>query len=57
MEYHGNKNNFAQLKAEVAEQTATLRKHNFTFGEEKVAYQSDYSSGYSSIAPGLLLYI
>ena len=25
--------------------TATLRKHNFSFGDEKVLYQSDYARG------------
>ena len=30
---------------QVKEMTATLRKHNFSFGDEKVLYQSDYASG------------
>jgi len=49
MRYHGNENNFAKLKAEVKEMTATLRKHNFSFGDEKVAYMSDYQAGYGSV--------
>ncbi len=49
MRYQGNENNFAQLKAEVKDMTATLRKHNFSFGDEKVSYQSDYNSGYGSL--------
>lgn len=30
-------NNFAVMKDEVRSLTANLRKHNFSFGEEKVA--------------------
>lgn len=29
--------------------TATLRKHNFSFGDEKIDYQSDYNRGYGSL--------
>jgi hypothetical protein len=49
MEYKGNQNNFAKLKEEVQEMTATLRKHNFSFGEEPVLYESDYTRGYGSV--------
>lgn len=49
MKYHGNTNDFATLRKEVQEQTATLRKHNFSFGDETVAYQSDYQRGYGSL--------
>lgn len=49
MRYLGNENNFAKLKEEVKDMTATLRKHNFSFGDEKVSYQSDYNSGYGSL--------
>ena len=45
MAYHGNLNNFSKLKEEVKEMTATLRQHNFSFGDEKVLYQSDYNRG------------
>lgn len=51
MQYHGNENNFAKLKQEVKEMTTTLRAHNFSFGDEKVAYVTDYVSGYGSV-PG-----
>ncbi len=36
-------------KAEIAEQTAKLRKHNFSFGEEKIEYLSDQTRGYGSV--------
>eukprot|EP01038_Epipyxis_sp_PR26KG_P013503 gene13503-18117_t len=49
MQYLGNQNNFAKLKDEVKQMTATLRKHNFSFGDEKVSYQTDYNAGYSSV--------
>ena len=49
MRYQGNQNNFSKLKEEVKEMTATLRKHNFSFGDEKVAYESDYNAGYGSV--------
>lgn len=49
MEYRGNENNFAKLKEEVQQMTATLRKHNFSFGEEEVLYQTDYNRGYGDI--------
>jgi len=29
--------------------TATLRKHNFSFGEEKIEYVSDQTRGYGSV--------
>lgn len=49
MKYHGNTNNFSALKEEVAAMTATLRKHNFSLGDEKVEYQSDYNRGYGTV--------
>lgn len=49
MEYRGTAANFAALKEEVGKMSTTLRKHNFSFGEEKVTYQSDYNRGYGSV--------
>lgn len=49
MRYRGNENNFSKLKEEVQTMTATLRRHNFTFGDEKVNYESDYHAGYGSM--------
>lgn len=50
MKYHGSgMNDFAALRKEVQDQTATLRKHNFTLGDEKVSYESDYQRGYGSM--------
>lgn len=49
MKFHGNLNDFAALRKEVQEQTTTLRKHNFTLGDEKVSYESDYQRGYGSM--------
>ena len=49
MEYRGTQANFSALKKEVGAMSANLRKHNFSFGEEKVLYQSDYSRGYGSV--------
>ena len=40
---------FMKLKQDIAEQTASLRKHNFSFGEEKVEYISDQTRGYGSV--------
>ena len=51
MEYKGNQNNFSKLKQEVADMTATLRKHNFSFGEEKLSYVTDNMSLYASVPP------
>lgn len=45
----GVKNDFAGEKAKVQEMIATLRKHNFTLGDEKVDYTSDYTSGFGSL--------
>ena len=36
-------------KSEIAEMTASLRKHNFSFGEEKVEYITDQTRGYGSV--------
>lgn len=49
MRYNGNENNFSALKEEVRVMTEGLRKHNFSLGDEKVSYQSDYASGYGSL--------
>ena len=38
-----------QLKEEVQTLTANLRKHNFTFGDEKVEYISDSHRGFKPI--------
>ena len=40
---------FMKLKQDIAEQTASLRKHNFSFGEEKTEYISDQTRGYGSV--------
>jgi len=42
-------NNFAKLKEDTEILTAALRKHNFSFGEEKVEYVSDQTRGYGSV--------
>jgi len=49
MKYHGNLNNFAKLKENVRLQTEQLRKSNFTLGDEKVRYVTDYKEGYGSL--------
>ncbi len=49
MQYRGNQNNFSALKEEVTNMKASLRKHNFSFGDERVHYASDYHRGFSSI--------
>jgi hypothetical protein len=49
MEYRGTKANFAALKDEVGKMSANLRRHNFSFGEERVDYTSDYQRGYGSV--------
>jgi hypothetical protein len=49
MKYRGTENNFNKLKEEVQTMTATLRKHNFTFGDEKVHYETDYHRGYGNL--------
>jgi hypothetical protein len=38
-----------KLKKDIEVMTAALRKHNFTFGEEKVEYISDQTRGYGSV--------
>jgi len=45
----GNENDFAKLKEEVQEQTARLRRHNFSFGEEDTPYETDYQRGYGPV--------
>lgn len=35
-QFKGNANNFSKMRDEVQSLTASLRKHNFSFGEEKV---------------------
>jgi len=49
MEYRGNENNFSKIQEEVNEMKIQLRKHNFSFGNEKVEYVSDYNRGYGSL--------
>ncbi len=49
MEYRGSQANFSQLKDEVSKMSATLRQHNFSFGEEKINYQSDYNRGFGTV--------
>jgi hypothetical protein len=39
-------NDFAALQAQTEELKKNLRKHNFTLGDQKVLYESDYSSGF-----------
>jgi hypothetical protein len=51
MTYHGNMNNFAKSREDVAALTANLRKHNFEFGEEPVDYLSDYQNNFNSSKP------
>jgi hypothetical protein len=36
-QYKGNMNNFSKMREEVHDLTTSLRKHNFSFGEEKVS--------------------
>jgi hypothetical protein len=38
-----------EQKQAIATMTASLRKHNFSFGEEKVEYLSDQTRGYGSV--------
>ncbi len=40
---------FQTKKKEIASMTETLRKHNFSFGEEKIEYVSDQTRGYGSV--------
>jgi len=44
----GNTNDFAKLKRETQELTTALRRHNFSFGEEKNEYLSDSHRGYQN---------
>lgn len=50
MKYMGTVEDRARLKEEVKEMTATLRKHNFTFGDERVVYKTDYEAGYGTVS-------
>mmetsp|Transcript_6996 Transcript_6996/g.9649 ORF Transcript_6996/g.9649 Transcript_6996/m.9649 type:complete len:306 (-) Transcript_6996:114-1031(-) len=52
MQYKGSVGNYTALKDEVKQMTNTLRKHNFSFGDEKVNYQSDYAAGYGDVDVG-----
>ena len=38
-----------KTKEDIAAQTAKLRKHNFSFGEEEIEYMSDQTRGYGSV--------
>ncbi len=49
MEFKGNQNDFNKQKAATTEMIATLRKHNFTLGDEKVDYTSDYTAGFGNL--------
>jgi len=49
MEYRGNQNSFDKMREDIKEMTTTLRKHNFSFGDETVTYESDYQSGYGKV--------
>lgn len=51
MTYRGNKDSFLALRDEVEAKRTILRKHNFSFGEEKVLYQTDYNRGYCGVDP------
>lgn len=45
----GQPGDWQKKKEEIATMTASLRKHNFSFGEEKVNYVSDQTAGYGSV--------
>lgn len=49
MQYKGNENDFAKLQREVHDMKITLSRHNFTLGDEKVDYTSDYHRGYGAM--------
>lgn len=49
MKYKGNENDFSKLQREVNDMKITLSRHNFTLGDEKVDYVSDYHRGYGSL--------
>lgn len=49
MEYRGSANDFTTMKNEVNDMKTSLRKHNFSFGDESVDYTSDYQRGYGSL--------
>ena len=51
MTYREPTNDFASVKAQTELLKKELRKHNFTFGDEKVRYQTDYASGYGAANP------
>jgi hypothetical protein len=53
MQYKGNENDFSKLQREVKDMKITLSRHNFTFGDEKVDYTSDYHRGYGAMAPSV----
>ena len=44
----GNTNDFSRLKRETHELKTQLRKHNFSFGEDSVDYESDSHRGYKN---------
>eukprot|EP01035_Chromulina_nebulosa_P021301 gene21301-27598_t len=50
MEYKGNPLNFEERKNEITEMTRTLRKHNFTLGDDRVEYITDYQRGYKPMS-------
>lgn len=49
MLYKGNENDFSKLQKEVTDMKVTLSRHNFTLGDEKIEYISDYHRGYGSL--------
>ena len=49
MQYRGNQSTFDKMRDDIKEMTVTLRKHNFSFGDESVEYKSDYQRGYGSL--------
>lgn len=55
MQYRGTSQAYSALKDEVQKMSNTLRQHNFSMGEEKVDYTSDYSRGFGS-APSREVY-
>jgi len=49
MEYKGSSSNYSALKEEVGKMSKTLRQCNFTLGDEKTSYETDYNRGFGSV--------
>jgi len=49
MRYQGNTNDFSSMKEEVTALKTHLRKHNFSLGDEKIDYHSDYQRGFPAV--------